>query len=140
MPVVEEIMDGLGELAIGCTRQVHGRPAWAADAHVLFVIGHRNSAQHVALAAPRPKLTGLVGESSVAGQTIDENQEAAVTFAEYRCPALQAVDVVLGGPALPNAPRFFGRSTGITAALDIDQEPETRLAVDDEIEVLDACV
>src|SRR5207248_7106601 len=59
-------------------------------------------------------------------------------LAEDLGPATQAVHVVLGRPRFPDAPRLGGGAAGVTAALDVDEQAQAALAVDDEVEVLDA--
>src|SRR5207249_3723252 len=67
-----------------------------------------------------------------------EDEQAAVTLAEDLRPAGQAVHVLLRGPRFPDAARLVRGAARIAAALDIDQQPQAAVAVDDEVEVLDA--
>src|SRR5207245_3073686 len=69
---------------------------------------------------------------------IDKYQKATIIGAAQAGPAAQAVDVVLRGPAFPDAALLAGFAGGETAALDVHYQPRAAVAVDDEVKVLDA--
>src|SRR5262245_4891883 len=113
-------------------------PLGTAYAHLAAVVRDRHRPQQVAPAAPAPHVRRVVGQLDRRSQVVGEHQQPLIVRAEQAGPALQALDVLARGPALPDAPRLLRRPAREAPPLHVPLQPRPARPVDDEVEALDA--
>ena len=135
---MREVVKGMSQAFETFSAQGNRPPARAADAHLRSIIVDRNGPQQVAPPSPGPQVVDIVGQRRFRHQLISKHQQRLVAGAKKLGPLLQPVDVVLSRPAFPDASLAAGRAGREAPAFHVHQQSRAGIAVDDEIQILDA--